>query len=149
MDWINTEDADLVDPRTGGEEQVPVNAYFLNNPHRVLGATELGHGLHGSPQLAVVGATGHDLADQIRDQLQPMMAAAVARGRGLTARSEDLSGGIEDGFAPGLRTQAAQVDDPPLYTLRYNAGSRSIDFWAGHGWEPNKTPKTSSRKPRS
>jgi N12 class adenine-specific DNA methylase len=142
LDWINTEDADLVDPRTGGEEQVPVNAYFLNNPHRVLGATELGHGLHGSPQLAVVGATGHDLADQIRDQLQPMMAAAVARGRGLTARSEDLSGGIEDGFAPGLRTQAAQVDDPPLYTLRYNAGSRSIDFWAGHGWEPNKTPKT-------
>jgi N12 class adenine-specific DNA methylase len=142
LDWITTEDADLVDPRTGGEEQVPVNAYFLNNPHRVLGATELGHGLHGSPQLAVAGATGHDLADQIRDQLQPMMAAAVARGLGLTARSEDLSGGIAEDFAPGLRTHAAEVDDPPLYTLRYNASSQSIDFWAGHGWQPNKTPKT-------
>ena len=91
LDWINTETADLVDPRTGDEDQVPVNAYFLNNPHRVLGATELGHGLHGSAQLAVAGATGTQLADQIRDQLQPMIAAAVARGHGLTARSEDLS----------------------------------------------------------
>lgn len=142
LDWINAEDADLADPRTGDEDHVPVNAYFLNNPHRVLGTTELGHGLHGSPQLAVAGATGDRLADQIRDQLQPMMAAAVTRGLGLTARSEDLSGGIAEDFAPGLRTQASQVDDPPLYTLRYNAATRSIDFWAGHGWEPNKTPKT-------
>ena len=44
---------------------------------------------------------------------------------------------------PGLRTQAdTATDDPPLYTLRYNAATASIDYWAGHGWEPNKTPKT-------
>jgi N12 class adenine-specific DNA methylase len=142
LDWINTETADLVDPRTGDEDQVPINAYFLNNPHRVLGSTELGHGLHGSAQLAVAGATGPQLADQIRDQLQPMIAAAVARGHGLTARSEDLSSSAATVFAPGLRTPSAQVDDPPLYTLRYNAATRSIDYWAGHSWEPNKTPKT-------
>ena len=142
LDWINTETTDLVDPRTGDEDQVPVNAYFLNNPHRVLGTTELGHGLHGSAQLAVAGATGQHLADQIRDQLQPMIAAAVARGHGLTARSEDLSGSAPTVFEPGLRTPAAQTDDPPLYTLRYNAATRSIDYWAGHRWETNKTPKT-------
>lgn len=142
LDWINTEDAELVDPRTGDEEQLPVNAYFLNNPHRVLGDTELGHGVHGSAQLVVAGATGHALADQIRDHLQPMMTAAVARGLGLTARSSDLSERITENFTPGLRTQDTQVDDPPLYTLRYNAAARSIDVWAGHGWEPNKTPRT-------
>jgi N12 class adenine-specific DNA methylase len=142
LDWIATETTTVVDPRTGDEDQVPVNGYFLTNPHRVLGNTELGRGLHGSAQLAVTGATGHHLADQIRDQLQPMIAAAVARGHGLTARSEDLSSTASMTFEPGLHAQAAQVDEPPLYTLRYNAASRSIDYRTRHGWEPNKTPKT-------
>ena len=121
---------------------MPVNAYFINNPHRVLGAMELGRGLHGSAQLAVSGSTGHDLAEQLADQLQPMIAAAVARGQGLTARSDDLTACAPTVFAPGLRTADTATDDPPLYTLRYNAATRSIDYWAGHSWEPNKTPRT-------
>ena len=142
LDWIDTETTELVDPQGGDEDQVSVNAYFLNNPQRVLGTTELGRGLHGSPQLTVTGATGHDLAAQIQDQLRPMIAAAVARGRGLTASNDDLTVSAATAFEPGLRTQDAQADDPPLYTLRYNEATRSIDYWAGHGWEPNKTPKT-------
>jgi hypothetical protein len=42
LDWINTEPVDLVDPSSGAQDQVPVNTYFINNPHRVLGAMELG-----------------------------------------------------------------------------------------------------------
>src|SRR5712671_6558897 len=34
-------------------------------------------GLHGSAQLAVSGSTGHDLAEQLGDQLHPMIAAAI------------------------------------------------------------------------
>ena len=142
LDWITAETVEVVDPRTGDEDQVPVNGYFLANPQRVLGTTELGRGLHGSAQLAVSGVTGHALADQIRDQLQPMIAAAVARGHGLTARNEDLPATLSTSFEPGLRTRATQVDEPPLYALRYNAATRSIDYRTRHGWEPNKTPKT-------
>lgn len=142
LEWINTEDVDLADPGSGDEDQVPVNAYFLNNPHRILGVAELGRGLHGSPQLTVTGETGHHLGDHLRDHLQPMIAAAVRRGLGLTARSEDLPATIVEHFTAGLRVHGAQADGPPLYTLRYTASSRSIDVWVGHGWEPNKTPKT-------
>lgn len=142
LDWINTEPVKLVDPSSGAEDQVPINTYFINNPHRVLGAMELGRGLHGSAQLTVSGATGHDLAAQLADQLQPMIAAAVARGQGLTARGDDLTACAPTVFAPGLRTADTATDDPPLYTLRYNAATRSIDYWAGHSWEPNKTPRT-------
>lgn len=142
LDWITTETVDLVEPRTGDENPSDINTYFLNNPHRVLGTTELGRGLHGSPQLTVAGATGPELADQIRHQLQPMIAAAVARGHGLTARSEDLAGSIPEDFTPGLHTSAVEADEPPPYTLRYNADTRSIEYRTRSGWEHNKTPKT-------
>jgi N12 class adenine-specific DNA methylase len=142
LDWINTETLDVVDPDSGNEDEVAVNAYFINNPHRVLGTMELGRGQHGSAQLAVTGSTGHQLAEQLREQLRPMIAAAVARGQGLTARSDDLTACAPTVFAAGLRTADTQTDDPPLYTLRYNAATCSIDYWAGHSWEPNKTPRT-------
>ncbi|NTY62726.1 helicase, partial [Mycolicibacterium sphagni] len=142
LGWINTDNIDLTALDSGDEDQVPINAYFVNNPLRVLGTTELGRGLHGSPQLTVTGETGHSLANQLRAHLQPIITAAVTRGLGLTARSEDLPAAIVEHFTPGLRSQGAETADPPLYTLRYNASSRSIDVWAGHRWEPNKTPKT-------
>jgi N12 class adenine-specific DNA methylase len=141
-DWIDTELVRVVDPNTGAEDQISVNTYFVDNPHRVLGVTELGRGLLGSPQLTVTGDTGHDLADQLAEQLHPMIAAAVARGHGLTARSADLTACAPTMFTPGLYTADTATDDPPLYTLRYNAATASIDYWAGHSWEPNNTPKT-------
>ncbi len=142
LDWINAEPFELVDPLSGDRDELPVNAYFVNNPERVLGAMELGRGLHGSAQLAVTGVTAHLLSNQIRGYLQPLIAEAVARGHALSARSEHLTACAPTLFTPGLRVPDTQVADPPRYTLRYNAATSSIDYWAGHHWEDNKTPKT-------
>ena len=54
-------------------------------------------------------------------------------------RSTDVSADL---FDPGLITAADRGEDTPLYTLRYNPASRGIEYWAGHQWEPQKTPKT-------
>lgn len=70
-----------------------------------------------------------------------MIAAAAARGQGLTARNEDLTACAPPVFAPGLRATTVS-EHPPLYTLRYNADTDSIDYWAGKSWKPNKTPRT-------
>ncbi|WP_240275198.1 DEAD/DEAH box helicase family protein [Mycobacterium ulcerans] len=143
LDWINTEPIAMGDPNNSTEEhQIPINSYFAANPYRVLGAMELGRGLHGTSDLVVTGASGHQLADQLHQQLHPLIAAAVARGHGLTARPADLTACAPTAFTPGLRTHETTETEPPPYSLRYNAATDSIDYWTGSRWEPNKTPRT-------
>ena len=119
-DWITTEPIELVDPNTGDAAAVTINSYFAANPRNVLGAPQLGHGLHGSQQLLIAGATGPELATQITDQLAPMIDSAIQRGLGLTATTADLTDVSAALFDPGLITAADRGEDTPLYTLRYN-----------------------------
>ena len=79
-DWIATEPVELVDPDTGDAAAVTINSYFAANPHNVLGTPQLGHGLHGSQQLLIAGATGPELAAQIGNRLAPMIDSAIQRG---------------------------------------------------------------------
>ncbi|ORJ54338.1 helicase-related protein [Mycobacterium simiae] len=141
-DWVNTEPIELTDPDTGHTETLHINAYFAANTHNVLGQMQLGHGLNGSAQLAVAGTSGTQLADQLRQRLGPLIDSARQRGLGLTATPTDLTDISADLFDPGLLSAGDRAEDTPLYTLRYNETNRSIEYWAGHQWEPHKTPKT-------
>jgi hypothetical protein len=67
--------------------------------------------------------------------------AALQQGRGLTAAAEDLTVVSEQAFDPGLITAADRGEQTPLYTLRYNPATRGIEYWAGHDWQPQPTPK--------
>nr|VTP01799.1 hypothetical protein BIN_B_04199 [Mycobacterium riyadhense] len=138
--WIDITDTEVIDPETN--TPLAINTYFVDNPHNVLGDVSIGRGLHGSPQLIVTGATGEELAEQLRDRLHPMIDSAVARGLALTATPADLTDVSSNTFDPGLITATDRGEDTPLYTLRYNPDTRSIEHWAGHQWEREKTPTT-------
>ncbi|WP_183155387.1 hypothetical protein [Mycobacterium persicum] len=140
--WVRTEPIELTGPTTGTTETVHINSYFAANPHNVLGQLQLGHGLNGSHQLVVRGASGTELAEQISQRLHPMIDSAIQHGLGLTATPADLTDVSPATFDPGLITAADLGEDTPLYTLRYNETSRSIQYWAGHQWQPHKTPKS-------
>ncbi|WP_241474053.1 helicase, partial [Mycolicibacterium neoaurum] len=121
---------------------ISINAYFHENPHHVLGTMTVGHGLHGSPNLAVEGSTGAELAAQLSERLTELVDAAVLRGAGLTATAADLTVVSAQHFDPGLITPADQGKHTALYTLRYNAETRRIEHWSGHNWDVHDTPKT-------
>ena len=72
----------------------------------------------------------------------------MARGDGLTATAADLTVVAPERFNAGLLTAADRGPDTPLYTLRYNEQRRGIEYWSGHAWEPNKTPKTAVAETR-
>lgn len=141
-DWLNTEPVEVVDPATDTTETLPINAYFAANPHNVLGDMQLGHGLNGSHQLLVRGATGNNLAEQLRARLHPIIDSAIQRGLALTATPDDLTDVSARTFDPGLIIAADRCDDTPLYTLRCNSNTRGIEHWTGYQWEPHNTPKT-------
>ena len=62
-EWVNTTSAFL--DEDGEPTEVLVNSYYAAHPHHVLGTMTLGHGLNGSPTLAVDGDTGDELAEQL------------------------------------------------------------------------------------
>ena len=140
--WLDTARIALdgLEPDTAAP--IAINAYFHENPHHVLGTMTVGHGLHGSPNLAVQGATGAELAAQLSDRLTEVIDAAVLRGAGLTATAADLTVVSTQHFDPGLITPADQGEHTALYTLRYNAENRRIEYWSGHSWDVHDTPKT-------
>ena len=139
--WLDTTTTVLADPATGATDELTINAYYLENPDNVLGTPQLGRGLHGSPTLVVVGATGAQLAGQLADRLADLIDTAVARGHGLTATAETLTVVSEHSFDAGLIT-ADRGPQTPLYTLRYNDATNIVQYWAGHDWQPQNTPKT-------
>lgn len=141
-DWINTEPIELTDPDTGATETLYINSHFVANLHNALGQMHLGRGLNGSHQLVVRGTSGTELAEQLRDRLHLIIDSAMKHGLGLTATPAELTDVSADVFDPGLITAADRGEDTPLYTLRYSEANRGIEYWAGHQWEPHKTPKT-------
>ncbi|VBA62314.1 helicase [Mycobacterium attenuatum] len=147
-DWVDTEPVELADPDTGSTETVHLNSYFVANPHHVLGHQQLGRGLNGSHQLVVRGAAGAELAEQLRARLHPIIDSALTRGLGLSATPADLTDVSADLFDHGLISAADLGEDTPLYTLRYNEATSGIEYWAGHQWEPHKTPTTLTAETR-
>lgn len=113
-DRVNTEPIELADPATGNSQTLPINTYFVANPHNVLGDMQLGHGLNGSHQLVVAGAAGAELAEQLRARLHPIIDSAIQRGMGLTATAADLTDVSTRLFDPGLITAADRGPDTPL-----------------------------------
>ena len=140
--WLDTARIALdgTDPDTAAP--IAINAYFHEHPDHVLGRMEVGHGLHGSPNLVVHGSTGVELAEQLAARLGPMVDAAHSRGAGLTATAADLTVVSPQSFDAGLIIAADQGEQTGLFTLRYNAETRRIEYWSGHSWETHDTPKT-------
>ena len=135
-------------PMEIGEERLDINAYFQAHPGNVLGQIAMGHGLYGSANLVVAGRSGTELAEQMRELLEPIIAAAVADGRGLTATPETLTTVSERSFDPGLLTPADHGEQTPLYTLRYNAEQRRFEEWTGHTWESRRVPRSREAETR-
>ncbi|WP_457142380.1 AAA family ATPase [Mycobacterium sp. URHB0021] len=141
--WLDTAPI-FLDADTAGAAATPIaiNAYLHEHPHHVLGTMEVGHGLHGSPNLAVAGSTGLALAAQVSARLGEMVDTALSRGAGLTATAADLTVVSLRSFDPGLLTAADLGEQTGLFTLRYSAESRRIEYWSGHAWETHDTAKT-------
>lgn len=83
--WLDTARIALDGADTDTAAPIAINAYFHENPQHVLGTMTVGHGMHGSPNLAVQGRTGTELAAQVSERLTEVIDAAVLRGAGLTA----------------------------------------------------------------
>ena len=140
--WVVATTTVLIDPDTGGQDELTVNAYYLERPENMLGRMQLGHGVQGSTAMVVRGDTGEDLADQLRERLTEIVDTALRRGHGLTATADSLTVVSADSFNPGLITAANRGEQTPLYTLRYNPATKAIEYFDGHDWQPNSTPKT-------
>lgn len=136
-----------VEPMQIGPETVGINGYFHDHPEHILGEMDLNHGLYGALTLTVTGASGNKLAEQMAARLDPMIAAAVQRGRGLTATAAHI--GLPQDFPAGLRTPAAEAPTPVLKTLRYNASAARFEEWAGFAWEPVKVPASRQAETRA
>ncbi|WP_245008795.1 helicase-related protein [Mycolicibacterium farcinogenes] len=139
-EWVTTT-APMLDDE-GEPTDLFINSYYAAHPGHVLGSMRIGRGLNGSPSLAVGGETGPALAQQLDQCLTEIIDDAIDSSRGLTATVGDLTVVSAETFDPGLITAADRGDETPLYTLRYNPETKRIDYWSGHAWEPNKTPKS-------
>ncbi|MUK02969.1 helicase [Vibrio cholerae] len=69
-------------------EQDParMNAYFIENPERVLGEPVVGNGMYGSATLTVRSEDLRSVPEQLHGQLQNIAQVAVDAGRGVTER---------------------------------------------------------------
>lgn len=89
--WVHTETVEL---GFAGQESAAMrlNRTWLEHPRRVLGAMEVGHGMHGAQTLVVrpLPRVGEDsIPRQLSDALIGQMAEAEATGRGWTSRRDD------------------------------------------------------------
>ena len=134
-----------VEPMQIGQDNIGINSYFHDHPEHILGELGLHHGLYGALTLTVTGASARPLADQMAARLDPMIAAAVHRGQGLTATAAQE--GPRQDFAAGLRTPAAETATPVLKTMRYHDGR--FEEWAGFDWEPVKVPASRQAETRA
>ena len=85
---------------------------------------------------------GEHLGRQLAERLNGIINAAVARGYGLTATAGSLTVVSEQSFDPEPITAADRGAATALYTLRYNDKTNTIEYRAGHDWQPQNTPKT-------
>ncbi|TXI52500.1 DEAD/DEAH box helicase family protein [Mycolicibacter arupensis] len=138
--WVTTTEA--LPSTDEPQPDISINSHYIDNPNNVLGTMRAGRGLHGAPNLTVDGETGTVLAEQVERRLTAIIDAAVQHGYALTATPESLTVVSPETFDPGLITAADRGPETPLYTLRYNPETKSIEYWSGHTWEPNRTAKS-------
>ncbi|MBO0910110.1 helicase [Arthrobacter sp. zg-ZUI122] len=65
-----------------------MNAYFVENPHRVLGEPVVGHGMYGAATLTVRNDDLRSVPARLHDQLQDIAQSSLDSGRGATERQE-------------------------------------------------------------
>ncbi|GAA3287703.1 hypothetical protein ACFFON_06465 [Arthrobacter citreus] len=65
-----------------------MNAYFMENPERVLGEPVVGHGMYGAATLTVRNEDLSSVPARLHDQLQDIAQSAVGIGRGAAERQE-------------------------------------------------------------
>ena len=108
-----------------GDQDGARQRLLRHNPHRVLGAMALGHGLNGSPN----SPSPAPPATSWPSSFAPTHPSSPRRGaRARPDRPQRRPHRLRDnGFRPGPEHPDSPDDDPPLYTLRYNAATRSID----------------------
>ncbi|MEG9250329.1 helicase-related protein [Arthrobacter sp. Soc17.1.1.1] len=70
------------------EDVARMNAYFLENPQRVLGEPVVGHGMYGSATLTVRSEDLRSVPEQLHNQLQNIAQSAVDAGRGAVERQD-------------------------------------------------------------
>ncbi|WP_458115958.1 hypothetical protein [Arthrobacter sp. D2-10] len=69
-----------------GQDLARMNAYFIDNPGRVLGEPVVGNGMYGSATLTVRNEDLRSVPEQLHQQLQDIARAAVDAGRGVAER---------------------------------------------------------------
>ncbi|MBG6218980.1 N12 class adenine-specific DNA methylase [Arthrobacter sp. CAN_A6] len=69
-----------------GQDIARMNAYFIENPQRVLGEPVVGNGMYGSATLTVRSEDLRSVPEQLHGQLQDIAQVAVDAGSGVTER---------------------------------------------------------------
>ncbi|QQM55633.1 helicase-related protein [Rhodococcus pyridinivorans] len=136
LEWAQAAvQVEAVDAKTGERTHTWINPYFKQHPERVLGTLTVGHGMYAGGSLRVEPATGKPLAEQLRDQLDPLIDQALDRGLGITATAPDPAQ-VEPFTAPGLRT-GTDLDSTEVLpgAMRFSeTDNRFEQFTLGRGW---------------
>ncbi len=138
--WVNTTAVNVL-TADGDVVDLTLNDYFIEHPENVLGRISAGHGAHGSTTMIVTGDLT-DVAGALSRRLDTIIAEARTNDKALTATPSSLTNVAEISFDPGLLTKANAGQTLPLYSLRYNEDTKSIQSWGGMEWVEEKTPKT-------
>ncbi len=118
VDWLHAEDTLLRDA-VGRWQEVPMNRYFARNPGHVIGDLGVGSGMYAANTLRVDHEDVARVPDELAAVMTPVIAAARARGAGLTARA---AGGLQsDAPAPGIATaEELYEDEAPVGRVDYD-----------------------------
>lgn len=137
LEWVRT--AEMPVPSDDGMVDIPVNTYFHHHPDNIIGVARAGHGQYGNDTLTIT--TDSDVAAALSERLSAIVSDARARGKALTATPETLVDVTEISFDAGLLTRSND-GEIPLYSLRFDADTKTVQAWRGSGWEPVPIFKT-------
>ncbi len=140
LDWVQTSPMDVLADDGSDYAEIDVNNYFHRHPQNILGVPRVGHGLHGSQSLTVTGELDA-VATSLANRLTTVITEAKQRGRGLTATPETLTDVTEISFDAGLLTDT-HAGEIPLYTLRYNEETKTVQAWERTRWVDRKVFKS-------
>ncbi|MHA7146495.1 hypothetical protein ACX80U_17440 [Arthrobacter sp. TmT3-37] len=118
-----------------------MNAYFIENPQRVLGEPVVGNGMYGSATLTVRNEDLSAVPELLHNQLQDLALTAVDAGRGVAERQ---AGQVIESVAivpAGKQLQVGHIMSEPDGTFRQVDIDGSI--------APLKVPATQTRELRS
>ncbi|TYC96642.1 helicase [Arthrobacter echini] len=84
--WLDSRALQMPEDAEVGQDAARMNAYFIENPQRVLGVPVVGNGMYGSATLTVRAGDLGSVPEQLHEQLQDVAQRAVDAGRGVAAR---------------------------------------------------------------